>query len=467
MDGLPYGNPGSWREADMNKKIIGFSDKNSVCILNKKVVGILNKKVISLSFGITLLVSAIAGCSVQEVQETAKTKSEVVIPVIFREDPQSGERSNMNLVEAFNEAYQGQYRIDVEWIVESETNYRQQIKELNALDQLPAIITDVGFDDNFYQMLVENDRLVDLEPYIEESKEWKDAIREDIYQEMKEENGYIYMSPLGNLMYSSAGIIYNRGLLKEAGYDAFPDTWEGFMQCIEALESNGITPLALHGSGTYWVPLLFASAYTSQEEEGMKFLKTRFPGTYQVDAMNRMMTFFKTLYKYTWKDALEIDYADAEERFYAGEAAIIANGPWMFMAKSEEEKEKYGFESFPGKKLVGSWQMTAWSVIKNQPQEVIEGAVEFMKFRTLKDAEDVERDIKEFQNRGDEGVMKMYLEEMLSLDNLVPNYQMNWEQEIMNEYMTAQIPDYINGLCSVEELLEGMDRKMEEIRLAR
>lgn len=427
----------------------------------------MSKKIISISLCIVLLVLAMAGCSGQEEQETAKTKSEVVIPVIFREDPQSGERSNVNLVEAFNEAYQGQYRIDVEWIVENETNYRQKIKELNALDQLPAIITDVGFDDNFYQMLVENDRLVDLEPYIKESEEWKDAIREDIYFEMKEEDGCIYMSPLGNLMYSSAGIIYNRSLLQEAGYDTFPDTWEGFMQCIESLKREGITPLALHGSGTYWVPLLFASAYASQDEEGMEFLKTCFPDTYQVDAMNTMMTFFKTLYDYTWKDALEIDYADAEERFYAGEAAIIANGPWMFMAKSEEEKEKYGFVSFPGRRLVGSWQMTAWSVIKNQPEKVVDGAIEFMKFRTLKDAQDVERDIREFQNRGDEGVMKMYLEELISLDNLVPNYQMNWEQEIMNEYMTAQIPDYINGLCSVEELLEGMDCKMEEIRLAR
>lgn len=416
---------------------------------------------------IIFLALTMSGCSDNEEQQDSGEEEEVVIPVIFREDPQNGERSNQNLVEAFNQAYEGQYRVEVEWVVENETNYRQKIKELNALDQLPAIITDVGFDDNFYRMLVENDRLVDLEPYIEESPEWRAAIREDIYEEMKEDDGCIYMSPLGNLMYSSAGIIYNKSLLAEAGYEQFPETWEGLIQCMERMESRGITPLALHGSGTYWVPMLFSTAYGSQDEKGMEFLMTRYPKTYQTEEMSNIMSFFRTLYDYTWRDALEIDYAEAEQRFYDDEAAMIANGPWIFMEKTEDEKEKYGFVSFPDGKLVGSWQMTSWAVIKEQPEEVIRGAAEFMKFRTLKDYEDVQRDIREFQDREDEGAMKMYLEEMISLDSLIPNYQMNWEQEILNEYMTTYIPDYIHGLTSVEELLAGMDKKLEEIRLDR
>lgn len=425
------------------------------------------KAVLSIIICMLLMVLSISGCSEQKEQQGPQAQEEVVIPVIFREDPQNGERSNMSLVEAFNREYEGRYRVEVEWIVENETNYRQKIKELNALDQLPAIITDVGFDDNFYKMLVENDRLVNLEPYINESEEWKEAIREDIYTEMKEEDGCIYMSPLGNLMYSSAGIIYNKSLLREAGYEEFPESWEELMQCMDSLKKRGVIPLALHGSGTYWVPMLFSTAYGSQSEAGMTFLTTRFPETYQTDEMVQIMSFFRSLYDYTWEDALEIDYAEAEQRFYEDEAAMIANGPWMFIEKSEEEKAKYGFVSFPDNRLVGSWQMTSWAVIKEQPEDVIRGAVEFMKFRTLKDDEDVQRDIREFQDREDDGVMKMYLEEMISLDSLIPNYQMNWEQEILNEYMTTYIPDYIHGLMSTEDLLAGMDEKLEEIRLDR
>src|SRR5699024_7159023 len=110
---------------------------------------------------------------------------------------------------------------------------------------------------------------------------WKSAIQDDIYQEMVEDGGEIYMSPLGNLVYSSVGIIYNKELLRQSGYDSFPDSWEEFMQCLETLKKSGITPLALHGSGMYWVPMLFSTAYASREEKGMEFLHIRFPDTFQ------------------------------------------------------------------------------------------------------------------------------------------------------------------------------------------
>lgn len=417
--------------------------------------------------GIAVLLLMLAGCARKVQPAAADDKEEVVITAVFREDPETGERSNMELVEQFNESYKGQYRVEVEWMVDTEANYRRKMKTLNALDQLPALITDVGFDYYFYQLLIENDRLVDLSAYIEECPEWKDAIRADIYQEMKEEDGSIYMSPLGNLMYSSAGIIYNKELLKQAGYETFPDNWEEIERCMARLQEEGITPLALHGSGTYWVPMLFSTAYESEKEGGMEFFHERFPDTYQTAQMEEMMRFFKQLYGYTWQDALDIDYAEAENRFYEGKAAIIANGPWMFMVKSLEEKLKYGFVTFPGDKLVGDWRMTSWAVIKNQPEEVVQGAVEFMKFRTLKDKKDVENDIGDFANREEDGVMKMYLEKSINTEKLVPNYQIIWEQEIIDDYMTAHIPDYIKGTISEEELLAGVDDEIHRIDQSR
>ncbi len=415
---------------------------------------------------IVLLLAVLSGCGQKNKEEIIDDTEEVVIPILFREDPETGERSNANLVEAFNEEYEGKYCVEAEWMVGDETSYRRKIKELNALDQLPAIITDVGFDYYFYQMLVENDRLVNLSSYIDNSPKWKSAIQDDIYQEMVEDGGEIYMSPLGNLVYSSVGIIYNKELLRQSGYDSFPDSWEEFMQCLETLKKSGITPLALHGSGMYWVPMLFSTAYASREEKGMEFLHIRFPDTFQNETMYKMMDFFRTLYNYTWQDALEINYTSAEERFYKGEAAIIANGPWMFLSKPEEEKQKYGFVAFPGEKLIGSWQMTSWAATSSQPEEVIEGAVEFLKYRTLKDYADVSRDAEEWADREENDVMKMYLEETVSVENLIPNYQLNWEQEILEDYMTVYIPTYITD-GNTEKLLAGIDDKMKEISQSR
>lgn len=410
------------------------------------------------------MMAALAVIGILEPSFLVSAQEETVeIPVMFRLDPQTNEAENLELVQAFNEAYEGKYHVEVEWLVETEAGYRDRIKQLNALDKLPAVITDIGFDDRFLQMLMENDRLIDLAPYLEEDLEWKSAVREDIFEEMQED-GRIYVSPLGNLIYSSAGIVYNKELLLEAGYDAFPDTWKEFFGCLEKLQENGINPLALHGAGNYWVPMLFSTVYSSAENDGMEFLKKKFPESYQNETMISMMECMKRLYAYSYEDALDISYNEAEKRFFSGEAAIIANGPWMFMGLENEEKEKYGFASFPGRTLVGSWEMTAWAAVKAQPEKVQEGAVEFLKFRTLKDKKDVEADLAREENAAEDGLMSIYQEEAWNAKELVPNYQINWEQEIINDYMLTCVPSYIRGEISLEEFLEGMDAAAEEIR---
>lgn len=409
-----------------------------------------------------LLCSGCAGAEEEEKEEDAV----VVIPVMFRVDPQSDEESNMDLVDAFNEAYEGKYRVEVEWLVETENGYRTKLKQLNATDKLPAVITDVGFDDKFLQLLIENGRLVNLEPYLEENEEWRDAMKSGIGEAIQEEDGAVYVSPLGNLMYSSAGIVYNKELLQRAGYVDFPDSWEAFAECLQTLKDTGIVPLALHGAGNYWVPMLFSTAYCSTDEAGREFMEEKFPDSYQNDSMRRMMEFMKLLYEYSYEDALEIEYADAEQRFFDGEAAIIANGPWMFMSLSEEEKQKYGFIDFPEGILVGSWEMTAWAAVSTYSEEVQQGAVEFLKFRTLKDRKDVEADISGIDGSKEDGIMAMYQKKAWNAQDLVPNYQINWEQGIINEYMITYIPQYVKGQIGVEEFLEKMDEEVERIRLS-
>lgn len=407
-----------------------------------------------------LLSAAVFGLLFCAVPVTAEEK-EVEIPVLFRMDPQTNEADNLELVNAFNEEYKGKYHVEIQWLVETEAGYRNKIKQLNATDKLPAVITDIGFDNKFLNLLTENDRLVNLAPYIEESSQWKEAIREDILEEMTQEDGSIYVSPLGNLMYSSAGIVYNKELLKQAGYEKLPDNWEDFFRCLEKLKEKGIVPLSLHGAGNYWVPMLFATAYASKDEAGKQFLAEKFPASYQNGAMVSLLEFMKKLYTYSYEDALEIEYAEAEKRFFSGEAAIIANGSWMFMGLTDEEKENYAFTSFPGKMLVGSWEMTAWAAVKEQPEEVREGAVEFLKFRTLKDNLDVRRDME--SSSGGEGIMSLYKEQVWNVEELVPNYQINWEQEIINDCLTENIPQLIHQQITVGDFLEIMDETVRNI----
>lgn len=85
----------------------------------------------------------LAGCSGDE-KGTKDTKDEEVqIPMILTVDPSTGRKNEENLVEAFNEKYEGKYQVMIDWSLETEDEYRQNLKKLNVTDKLPAVMTDI------------------------------------------------------------------------------------------------------------------------------------------------------------------------------------------------------------------------------------------------------------------------------------------------------------------------------------
>lgn len=411
---------------------------------------------------VILCVSALEGCSEQEDQTVAQeTESEVVIPVIFRVDPETNVSDNKAFADEFNQEYEGEYRIEVEWLTESAAGYRNKIKQWNALDKMPAVVVDAGFDNDFYRVMVENDRLVDLRPYMEKSDFWMDVMNPDILADSMEDDGSVYLSPLGSSVYSYAGIIYNEELLKLAGYEHIPETWEDFFQCLDAIKEAGITPLALHGSGSYWVPMLFGTAYLERSQEGRNFLGVDFPDSFQNQSMHEMLDMLKILYQYSYEDAVEIDYEQAANRFLNGEAAIIANGYWMFETMTDEMKEKMRFTCFPEGVLMNSPRMGAWAVSSGYDEDVIEGAVKVLEYRI--GSEQADRDTL-LNGEADSPLEASYAETVKAVKTVMPNYQMKWEQEIQNEFFTQYMPEFFAGEIETEEFLQLMDERNAAIR---
>ncbi|MCM1122587.1 MAG: extracellular solute-binding protein [Eubacterium sp.] len=412
-------------------------------------------KAILFFFMIALCLSILTGCAeTRDTAETEKTESEIVIPVIFRVDPETNVSDNKAFADEFNAAYEGEYRMEVEWLTESAAGYRNKIKQWNVLDKLPAVVVDAGFDNDFYRLMVENERLVDLRPYMEQSDFWMDAMNPDILQDSMEADGSIYLSPLGSSVYSYAGIIYHEELLRQAGYEEIPGTWEEFFECLEALRDAGITPLALHGSGSYWVPMLFGTAYMERTQEGKAFLGTDFPDSFQNQSMTDMLEMLKTLYRYSYGDAVEIDYEQAANRFLNGDAAMIANGYWMFETMTEEMKQEMRFAPFPGGVLMNSPRMGAWAVSSGYDKEVVEGAVKVLEFRIKSEQADRDALLNGFAKSPLES---SYVETVKRVQTVMPNYQMKWEQEIQNEFFTGYMPVLLAGEITTEEFLLLMD----------
>ena len=94
------------------------------------------------SAAILLLALMAAGCSKQTEQPVESSK-EVSIPIILTVDSSTGIRNEEKLINTFNRLYDGKWQADVEWIMETEEEYRQNLKRQNVTDTLPAIITDL------------------------------------------------------------------------------------------------------------------------------------------------------------------------------------------------------------------------------------------------------------------------------------------------------------------------------------
>ena len=402
------------------------------------------------------------GCSLEEDFETEKlAQEEVKVPVIFRVEPATNESSHQNFVNDYNEAMEGSYELEVEWLMETAAGYRNKLKQWNVMDELPALITDAGFDTDLYRVLVANNRLVNLRPYMEESDFWMEVMNPDILADCTEEDGSIYLAPLSTSIQSYAGIIYNEELLKEAGYETVPETWDEFFACLEDLKAKGITPLGLHGSGSYWVPMLLATSYLVRTEEGQEFLKQDFPESYQNEQIKDMLEMLKRLYDYTWDDALEIDYDQASKRFTNGEAAIFANGYWMLYELREEEEINFRFTCFPEGVLMNSPRMSAWAIPRGYSEEIVKGAVRALEFRIQCELEDVELLLESSQQNP---VLKSYADSVQKVQTIMPNYQMKWEQEIQNEFFTEYMPLYLNDSWTMKEFLHMLDNQASVIR---
>ena len=412
-------------------------------------------------FSVLLIAFLCAGCSRRVEPEEKKQQEPVKIPVVFRVDPATNISTNLEFVEEFNAMYEGEYVVEVEWLTESTAGYRERLKQWNVLDEMPAIITDAGFDYDFYRLLVKEQRLVDLRPYMEHSLDWKATFRREILKECQEEDGAIYLSPLGSSIQSYAGIIYNKELLAQAGYEEFPETWEEFFTCLAKLEEQGITPLSLHGSGTYWVPMLFATSYIYGTEEGAKFLKEDFQKSYENQSMSELLEMLTFIFEYTFEDAVEVEFDKAAERFQNGEAAIFANGYWMVEEMPKEIKEHMGFAPFPGNILMNSPRMSAWAVTAGYDENVTRGAVKLLEYRSEREGKNTQR---LYAKKDLNSLQIDYVEAVEQSEHVMPNYQMKWEQKIQTDFFNEHLPIYLNGEMSVDAFLTEMDECLEAIR---
>lgn len=286
-------------------------------------------------------------------------------------------------IERFNKKYEGKYQIQLESIVQDE--YKNKIKLLYQQKKLPPLV-EIGADKDFAKIVIDNGDLLDLKPYLDKTPEIKNILIDDSVKYNTDKNGKIISLPLA--FERPIGLYYNKDLFKAAGLNDFPATWDDFFASLDKLKATGKAPLALMTGENAWTTILFASAMLASQPEGEKLLKAgEIVTDYNSDVwVSTFAKVQKMLQNDTTKSALGAPYAVAANEFLSGNAAIIANGPWMVGDFTNPDKtskgfnEKVGTTIYPNGVALGSADGYWYSIPKDTPQNVVDGLIEYFKF---------------------------------------------------------------------------------------
>ena len=427
------------------------------------------KKGISILLSIVLMLSFVS-CTQQDTG--ALSKNEIVeIPILARNaGNDSGTVVLKHMIEGFDKEFEGKYKLKVEWLPGVAEDIRAKLKMLNASSDLPAIVTDLAAEPAFADLLMKNNRLVDLKPYFDASPEWQEVCLPESV-EYNTVNGKMYSTPGTTNDY--VGIFYNKEHFEKAGISETPKTWDEFWDVCEKLEAAGYTPLSLHTTETGWCSMLLATSSLATSEAGQSFMMQKYPTDYNTPEFIDAMNVLKRSFEYATSDAVGGNYALAANNFCAEKTSMIPNGPWMIPSLSDPQfspegfEEKVGYMHYPEGVMISNLGINyGEGVSMDHPIEVQEGAIEYLKFKARPEnirfvgvmqgafspaVPLTEEDLEQLSP-----TMKDYAKSVSTLKYTLINYQGRWDPITQNEVIPTELVNFITGKITVEDLINKM-----------
>ena len=136
-------------------------------------------------------------------------------------------------------------------------------------------------------------------------------------------------------------LFYNKALWDQAGLTDTPKTWDEFADACGKLRAAGITPIITGGE---WVAGYVFAIFTSAEvfHNNPRWYADRWDGDVSFESgFAEAGEYFKLLVDSECfnKGALSVGYADLEQQFLAGKAAIYPMGSWFTAAEANADKD--------------------------------------------------------------------------------------------------------------------------------
>lgn len=177
-----------------------------------------------------------------------------------------------------------------------------------------------------------------FEDITEQIGSWEDLSQfyEGPLSSCKDADGKIYGIPNNS---NCLAIAYNVDLLKKAGFDKAPETWEEFEQVCEKTtnKDDGVFGFAMSAIGTeegtfQFIPWLYSAGATVATTDSPEAA--------------RSLDFLANLVSkgYMSKEVVNWSQADSYNAFCAGKAAMLESGTWQLAAFDEDIKGTFDYK---------------------------------------------------------------------------------------------------------------------------
>ena len=179
---------------------------------------------------------------------------------------------------------------------------------------------------------------LDIYPYMQQDQEFADSVSEVNKQYWSTETGELYSVADARML--SGGYWYNEDILKAAGIEKVPKSWDEFQTMCEQIsewalnEKNEVKALQPTAEGyLYCMDHMLAGSEDSRFE-GHNLI-------FQDEIFNNAINRMKRMYNSAISENAEYSYRDETHLFNEGKLAIYINGVWGAPMISKQIDAKY------------------------------------------------------------------------------------------------------------------------------
>jgi len=232
------------------------------------------------------------------------------------------------MVEAFNTENAGSIKV----VIEEQTDYqayRDKIRTLVTTGNVPDICTLDTLAD--VEMYTQSGKFMDLTPYLDAG--WKDTFADGVFDAWTFD-GQTCVLPFESAIFP---ICYNTEILKEAGWETFPTTWDEMFEMFEDVKDAGYNAVGQMAGENAWTSMLWYSLLV--EAIGGPDV---YDNGLEDPAFVEAATMLKEMYNYTFDGAISAGAGDVNGHFIARDTALYLNGPWWIANFYKEDNAQDG-----------------------------------------------------------------------------------------------------------------------------